>query len=357
MSCQPTIQSPDTSLEPLPFSPGELIRMPYLETYQKQSTRSHPRALKRADDGIFSLMLTLMAILFAMIYTQKSFGQDVYNFYFQKGVGPATVIQGGGGQPQAVATPAPIQGPAKPGPTEITDMAASSVASAEAVATPAAPTASSVAVSSTVTPAIEEPAEPFRHWAVALGIAGASGDNSYSSASSSSGSPSQSAGYGSRRRFGHHRSTSQSYDSSGSSSSSDSSSGRFALSVHYYFNKYFNLDGSVASGGDNTNSDNDVIPSIGLTVTPFHISLFGWEALRFGLSAGGIWYKPAMSAGADGLNLSGQGDSFHPYIGGLMALNFTRRLSLELSTKVLQTDPQYGELASTVGAMTLAYRF
>lgn len=56
---------------------------------------------------IFLRMFIVVTCLFSLVWITKVIADDVYNFYFQKGGAPNTVVQGGAGQATSSATPVP----------------------------------------------------------------------------------------------------------------------------------------------------------------------------------------------------------------------------------------------------------
>lgn len=70
---------------------------------------------------------------------------------------------------------------------------------------------------------------------------------------------------------------------------------RVGLSLGYDFNKYFGVEGMMAispNTGENKHLYGQslfVLPTVGLTVTPIHISLFGRESISIGLQGGAMY--------------------------------------------------------------------
>ena len=230
-------------------------------------------------------ILFTFAIVAVLMVTFRSLADDVYNFYFQKAAGPHTVIQGGGQNPDTV----------------IKDDGSVVSAAAIPAATPTPAASSGQSVAAVPTPA---PAAPkLKHWEVIAG-AGVVADET-----------------------GRYRGE--------------------TLGVNYNFNKYVGVGASLIHAPEAVNSGNDGLGfsrdhsldwGAGVTITPVHIELFGWDTIDIGLLAGfmSATHRSELT-GADERRVI-------TYLGPRFTLNFSENVATVWDLR-LQNNVRYGQMS------------
>jgi len=277
------------------------------------------------------ILISLFFVTAWIAMSDSCFAQDVYNFYFQKAKGPATVIQGGpDGKGQTVkstddddaadmqALEDKVNGDGKPSRDKSKMLAGTSSATAV------------------------EAEKPLKHWAVLFGLGLVSNANP----------PSYSSPY-------------MSY----STANGREENGRFAMGVEYSFNKYFGMEGEALAHfsdssvyGDSSHFDG----AIGAMVTPFDLRLFGYNVLDVSILAGGMSHKKMYyetetysmtdasgnPTGDYAISVKNK-SAFAAYAGLRLALNMGNSFSMILKGRVIPDSNDTDIQASG----TLAYRF
>jgi hypothetical protein len=235
-------------------------------------------------------------------FSAQASAQDVYNFYFNKGGQPPVVIQGGGGAsvPMVPVVPAPVI--------------------EQPVATPIAPMVQ-----------VAQPAPRIRNWGLGFGVA--------------------------------------------TVGSLDRSS--YVILGQYHFNRYFALEGALALGSEERGSrssanerstaraqgDSRSVPALAVALTPFHLSVFGFETLRVGFQLGlmpGQTDRPSAPergsargvAAASQLNRDNSAE-LTTFTGLTVAFQFNEALSAEMTARA-GFD---GDKVPTMTSLALVGRF
>lgn len=127
----------------------------------------------------------------------------------------------------------------------------------------------------------------------------------------------------------------------------------YALSVDYGLNRYFALESQLVGGtvyaydtGSFGASSTAFAGSLGLKATPVHIDLFGWDFIDLSISGG------AMTSMGSNQSPNENTLKIVPYVGGEVAVNVAKNISLALNGKFESGDDQFGQ-----AVFMAAYKF
>ena len=267
----------------------------------------------------------VVAITFVFFTLRIAQAEDVYNFYFQKGSGPETVIQGAPGNPgQKVVKKK------KKKKAEKEVIAESDEEEEDEVVEQFDDNDMPVNRSEyAAKPERIERGEKGRRWTLRAGI-GAVG--SYQSNEEAIGDPSTSgAGVG---------------YSSGISS--------FVLGGNYHISRYFDVDGEIhfkdREEAEFSRFTSEVEGSIGIGVTPFHLSLFGKETIRIG-AVGGIMSNTEQLYDGYGGSPNTRQHSAMAFIGPRIDLEIYEKLGMQLAVRMNSREKYYNS------SLALTYDF
>ncbi|HEX4925400.1 MAG TPA: hypothetical protein VFV50_15005 [Bdellovibrionales bacterium] len=242
---------------------------------------------------IFPLVLT------SQIFIGPVFAQDVYNFYFQKGAPPATVIQGGAGQrSEAQALPSQVQPEQAPS------------------GAPASPSETSE-VATTVTKLNAASDRGYKSWELQVGPAYVADVQGHWTGAS--------------------------------------------LAGQYNFSKYIGLQLGVLYApkndayGEMYDKDQAWDASLAAVVTPVHVNLFGREFLQVSALGGFMTTRkselvsvPSYDYGYgtyryETRETSSQTRVVKPFLGVGLALNFAQSFGMYAQAKVISENSAYGQ--------------
>ena len=138
-------------------------------------------------------------------------------------------------------------------------------------------------------------------------------------------------------------------------------SSRMTLGVGYDFNKYLGIEGSLAFAPNTTGIFRQalfVLPTVGVTVTPIHISLFGRESISLGMQVGAMYLSTYNKAAGENYQNGGPWPGpqafvneaqLYPYIGLDVGFRITDSVKLLLQAKQAVVASANDEIYGTVG--------